>query len=229
MSEHPYSDVEREHNRDQVEKALTRRDRVLAHPDLAAYLTRPPLSLPDPLLWSGYIPPAIWREKHNDSPVRAQLVAIVKMVAEREQMIANRGITEGPDTGGRPPVAPELINEAQLTKLHTCLTEYGLTERPEKLLYLQAETGHPVASSKDLTKEEASQIIDTLDRLIRKEQAEQEARNAHETASQGDAGGDGGPASEPDPWGTAQPRDPWAEPEGGSGADFDPYAGEPPY
>lgn len=68
-----------------------RRKRVLAHPDLAAQLTQPPLALTDPVKWNGYIPPRTLPsgdgnpyDKVNDSPVRRQLVAIAAEALRRE-------------------------------------------------------------------------------------------------------------------------------------------------
>lgn len=64
-----------------------RRALVLAHPDLAAKLTEPPLAHSSPEKWTGYIPQAITcTGAINTSPVRAQLVAIV---AEAERRAAN--------------------------------------------------------------------------------------------------------------------------------------------
>lgn len=146
-----------EETAEEVALCQSRRERVMAYPDIAALLCRPPLSLRQANLWSGYIPPRYHQGKPNDSPIRNQLIAICKLVAEREA------------EAGPIPVAPELITDAQLTKLHTCLGEYGIPDKPDKLLYLTAETGHNVASSKDLTKAEASQIIDKLETLIRLE------------------------------------------------------------
>lgn len=67
-----------------------RRARVLAHPDLAARLKEPPLSLSDPARWNGYIPPRTLPDKANgsaranDSAVRRQLVDIASEALARE-------------------------------------------------------------------------------------------------------------------------------------------------
>lgn len=53
-----------------------RRARVLAHADLAARLTEPPLSYTQPQQWTGYVPPRTWGERLNTSPQRAALVEI---------------------------------------------------------------------------------------------------------------------------------------------------------
>lgn len=57
----------------------------------------------------------------------------------------------------------EPITKAQLTKLHTLLTRAGITDRDEGLAYYAQVIGRDVASSKDLTKAEASKVIDRLE------------------------------------------------------------------
>lgn len=67
------------------ERVVNRLARVKAHPDLADRLCQ---SLGYARLdqWSGYVPPARDADQRpNDSPVRAELVAILRAVAEREQ------------------------------------------------------------------------------------------------------------------------------------------------
>lgn len=69
------------------QQAARRRARVLAHPDIAAQLTRLGHERPDN--WSDYVPPKIayyadGTSPANDSPVRRELVAILNAVAERE-------------------------------------------------------------------------------------------------------------------------------------------------
>lgn len=72
------------------EAAERRRHRVLTHPDLAARLIRCGYSRPEN--WNGFVPPStvdmlgldgtMWAR--NDSPVRAELIEILRSVAERE-------------------------------------------------------------------------------------------------------------------------------------------------
>ena len=57
--------------------------------------------------------------------------------------------------------AVELINQKQLTLLHTLFTEKGLQARDERLAYVNG-LGFDVTSSKDLTKAAASRVIDAL-------------------------------------------------------------------
>lgn len=85
-------------------ESQARRERVLAHEDLAQRLTLPPLRLSAPSRWSGWIPPRLlaedacthcergsticrgWphRARVNDSPVRRQLVDIASEAMRRE-------------------------------------------------------------------------------------------------------------------------------------------------
>lgn len=61
--------------------ATEHRALVLAIPDLAAQLRRPPLDYASPEQWSGYIPPRMAAtgsgHTRNDSPQRVHLIAIV--------------------------------------------------------------------------------------------------------------------------------------------------------
>lgn len=59
-------------------------------------------------------------------------------------------------------IPPEPITKAQLTKLHVLLQEAAFTDRELALEFYADTTGRPVESSKDLTKEEASAIIERL-------------------------------------------------------------------
>jgi hypothetical protein len=65
----------------------TRRELVLRYPDIAAKLTLPPMSLARPDCWNGFIPAEDYEGPHglvpNDSPIRAQLVAILDEAAHR--------------------------------------------------------------------------------------------------------------------------------------------------
>jgi hypothetical protein len=67
-----------------------RRNLVLAHPDIAAKLTQPPLHLKDPRHWDGSIAQATYEGANgpipNNSPIRSQLQAIVQEAAERARL-----------------------------------------------------------------------------------------------------------------------------------------------
>ncbi len=58
------------------------------------------------------------------------------------------------------PQASDTITDAQMKKLQASFTEHGITERTERLEVVATIIGREVASAKDLTKEEASQVID---------------------------------------------------------------------
>lgn len=64
------------------------------------------------------------------------------------------------------------ITPAQLKKLQVSLREYGITDRDAGLAYYADTIGREVASSKDLSKDEASRIIDKLEKELAKEDAE---------------------------------------------------------
>lgn len=174
-----------------------RRDRVLAHPDIAAKLCQPPLSATAPQFWSGYVPPAYHMGKPNDSPVRKQLLAICNEVAEREN-----------EPDGNVPIAPRMITDPQLTKLHICLEECGYFERDDKLAYLTKFTGREIASSQELHLDEAGRLITVLS-AIALEAARKEADDPRPESEDmavppgdqpGQGGRDGGPVeSDPDP------------------------------
>jgi hypothetical protein len=74
-----------------------RRAAVLRHPDLAARLTGKPLNLTTPEKWTGFVPPASregkQQEQRNDSPYRAQLVAIVEEAQQRDGRNYGLGVT----------------------------------------------------------------------------------------------------------------------------------------
>jgi hypothetical protein len=59
----------------------------------------------------------------------------------------------------------KLITKAQLTKLAIELKEAGLTDRSRGLAFMSVLTGREIRTSKELTVEEASNVIDHLDRL----------------------------------------------------------------
>lgn len=72
------------------QKCEERRARVLAQPDIAKRLCDPPYRASSPGMWTGYIPPAqINGDKVNRSPIRAQLVDIVRAVSEAEEQAAD--------------------------------------------------------------------------------------------------------------------------------------------
>lgn len=66
---------------------------------------------------------------------------------------------------------PDAVTPDQLTKIHTMFSFLDMTDRDVRLKYASAIVNRDVASSKDLTKREASKLIDALEH-----EAEQDAR-----------------------------------------------------
>lgn len=61
--------------------------------------------------------------------------------------------------------AEELITPAQMKKLHASFNDKGFVDRDDRLAYVAEIVGIEVTSSKDLTKDQASRVIDALDQL----------------------------------------------------------------
>lgn len=59
----------------------------------------------------------------------------------------------------------ELITPAQMKKLHASFNDKGFVDRDDRLAYVNEIIGIEVASSKDLTKDQASRVIDALEQL----------------------------------------------------------------
>ena len=70
------------------------------------------------------------------------------------------------DTGiPEPGSPPSPITAGQFKALHACLHSAGLDDRDSGLAYISEEVSRQVESSKDLTKDEASRVIDALHAL----------------------------------------------------------------
>lgn len=54
------------------------------------------------------------------------------------------------------------ITPAQLRAMHAAMNDAGITERADRLAFATAAVGHPVESSKALTRAEASTVIDSV-------------------------------------------------------------------
>lgn len=87
-----------------------------------------------------------------------------KRTAKRAQA-APVVVEEPPLDDPEPPTteAVEGITAPQLKKLHVVLGENGMSTREDALRYLSRVIGREITSSKDLTKAEASEVIDALD------------------------------------------------------------------
>ncbi|GAA2092410.1 hypothetical protein [Actinomadura alba] len=75
--------------REAVDVLAERRERVLAHPDLAHRLTQRPLRFARPEAWNGYVPPKFVPSRDgyriNDSPYRIALVDICSEAMRRHE------------------------------------------------------------------------------------------------------------------------------------------------
>lgn len=61
------------------------------------------------------------------------------------------------------PVDADGVTDAQIKKMAVSFREQGITERADRLDYITAIIGREVGSSKELTKDEASKVIDSLE------------------------------------------------------------------
>lgn len=57
------------------------------------------------------------------------------------------------------------ITDAQKKRIHATFGDKGITNRDAKLAFVTDAIGHPVASSADLTRDEAAKVIDALEAL----------------------------------------------------------------
>lgn len=105
-----------------------------------------------------------------------------RRTAQRKTKPATQAVRTAPSTAQEPPDGPalpgedgydeppaqgvlsEAVTDAQLTKLHTVFTEHGVGDREEKLDIARRIVRRDIGSSKDLTKDEAKALIDTLER-----------------------------------------------------------------
>jgi phage recombination protein Bet len=87
--------------------------------------------------------------------------------------------------------SPEMITQAQIRKLGVSMKEAGLADRDDALAYVASVIDRQVSSRNELTKDEASRVIDSLERLIASEKASEgdvvDAEIVDETHSATDA------------------------------------------
>ena len=57
----------------------------------------------------------------------------------------------------------ELATDAQITKLVICFKELGISDREDRVQFLRDAIGRHIDSSKEMTKAEASAVIDKLE------------------------------------------------------------------
>jgi hypothetical protein len=80
----------------------------------------------------------------------------------------SRKATTTPEVPAEPetPIEPELvegITQPQSKKLHAGFNDLGITDREQRLAYCTNLIGREITSSNDLTKDEASRVIDALE------------------------------------------------------------------
>lgn len=71
-----------------------------------------------------------------------------------------------PAPGGTPPSTPGSISERQVAKLHATFFEAGITRRDAKLAFCTDTVFRTITTSTDLSRNEAGQVIDALERII---------------------------------------------------------------
>lgn len=74
-----------------------------------------------------------------------------------------------------PEDGPGTISKAQLRKLHTCFSRLGIESRDSRLGYAVNLIGHPLATSNDLTRDEANRLINALEVDAQEPPAEESA------------------------------------------------------
>lgn len=196
--------------RAEIEKCQARRERVLAHPDLAVRLTKPPINFKHPEQWNGYIASAkIERQGRlvdNPSIVRKALIDLCNAVlaAERkraadpdedrptwvcgecklrvareevfdmrdgEAVLCNRCAEPESHHEVRTPASPGTITPPQLTRLHIMLGEIGVIDRDSKLDFCSQTVGRLLETTKNLSRNEASQVIEAIHRISHPEES----------------------------------------------------------
>lgn len=70
--------------KDAQNRMAARKAAVLAHPDLAARLTEPPLGFAKPEQWRGNVGPDTWNGGHNDAARREALAELVAEAVRRD-------------------------------------------------------------------------------------------------------------------------------------------------
>lgn len=91
-----------------------------------------------------------------------------------------------PAEEAKPPRAARMITRPQVTKLHAILGDLQVTERDRKLTILSALISRGVSSSSDLTQDEATVVIDTLDSVLQRDDPQGNLMFILEAAESGD-------------------------------------------
>jgi phage recombination protein Bet len=135
----------------------------------------------------------------DDEMAHSQVVEGAVVQAQQHRRVTASDLTGDAPPPDEPPAVDQSehtagsITKAQLTKLHTVLTNVGMggpTNRDEALAYYERVTGREVESSKELSRWEASQIIEDLQRAERGEPNRLDPASANDPAFDERDGGD---------------------------------------
>lgn len=106
------------------------------------------------------------RFAHDGTPGTAQRAAARPAAAKKATGARSaqraKSSSEPPPLPGDESEGVEMIRPAQLSKLQICLKDYGITDRAAGLAYYADVIGREVGSSKELTKDEATKVINKL-------------------------------------------------------------------
>jgi hypothetical protein len=100
----------------------------------------------------------------DDKPKRRSTTPAVPKtgIAPRTVAQAAADAVEEPEPVEETPTV-ELITDAQLKKLHAAFNDKRFTDRESRQAFTSTAIGRTIGSSKELTKDEASKVIDILD------------------------------------------------------------------
>jgi hypothetical protein len=98
----------------------------------------------------------------------AVLAADTKRGIASAEEVRNRSQEPAPEQAEKPTRRMGLaVTQAQLSKMHACFNDLGITDREKRLEYanrvLSRDKDQAVTSSKELTKAEAAKLIDALE------------------------------------------------------------------
>lgn len=104
------------------------------------------------------------QQRSTAAPVQKLSVDVIRNAAAPEPEAPAAALTEGsPEVVDRPGADdPEGITDAQTRKMGAQMRKVGLTDRAESLAFVARVLGREVASRSDLTKAEASDVIEAL-------------------------------------------------------------------
>lgn len=118
------------------------------------------LACPEALYGVSYTPDEIGGD---DRPV-AQSAPAQASAADRMGAALGLTVEQVSDDEPQPePDAEPALTKAQLNKMAAAMRDLGITERDNALLYVSDVIGREVASRNELTKDEASRVIDALE------------------------------------------------------------------